>query len=110
MQELGGGAAEIPEVVDQRPRQGERRSRQKAEWSGPSAGRTRLSCFKEKTMGTPLELEHRDGIATTRTIRSEVALFPVFLNLTDRPVVLVGGGAVADEKPAELRRPARHVS
>ena len=61
-------------------------------------------------MGTQLELEHRDGIATTRTIRSEVALFPVFLNLTDRPVVLVGGGAVAYAKLGELVRAGAHVT
>ena len=61
-------------------------------------------------MSTQLELEHRDGIATTRTIASEIALFPVFLNLRDRPVVLVGGGAVAYAKLGELVRAGAHVT
>ena len=61
-------------------------------------------------MSTQLELGHRDGIATTRTTASEVALFPVFLNLRDRPVVLVGGGAVAYAKLGELVRAGAHVT
>jgi len=56
------------------------------------------------------EMEHLDGISTTRTIASEVALFPVFLNLTDRPVVLVGGGAVAFAKLGELVRAGARVT
>lgn len=35
---------------------------------------------------------------------SEAALFPVFLKLADRPVLLVGGGAVAEARLAELAR------
>jgi uroporphyrin-III C-methyltransferase/precorrin-2 dehydrogenase/sirohydrochlorin ferrochelatase len=61
-------------------------------------------------MGPQLELEHQDGIATTRSTTSEVALFPVFLNLTDRSVVLVGGGAVAYAKLGELVRAGAHVT
>jgi len=61
-------------------------------------------------MGTQLELEHRDSIATARTIAPEVVLFPVFLNLTDRPVVLVGGGAVAYAKLGELVRTGARVT
>src|SRR5262245_24942333 len=61
-------------------------------------------------MGTQLELEHRDGTVTTRTIASEVALFPVFLNLSDRPVVLGGGGTVAYARLGELVRAGAHVT
>ena len=61
-------------------------------------------------MGTQLELEDGNGIATARTIAPEIALFPVFLNLRDRPVVLVGGGAVAYAKLGELVRAGAHVT
>jgi uroporphyrin-III C-methyltransferase/precorrin-2 dehydrogenase/sirohydrochlorin ferrochelatase len=61
-------------------------------------------------MGTQLELEDRNGIAPARTIARAVALYPVFLNLTDRPVVLVGGGAVACAKLGELVRAGAHVT
>jgi uroporphyrin-III C-methyltransferase / precorrin-2 dehydrogenase / sirohydrochlorin ferrochelatase len=61
-------------------------------------------------MGTQLDLEDRNDIATARTIAPEVALFPVFLNLTDRSVVLVGGGAVAYAKLGELVRAGAHVT
>jgi siroheme synthase-like protein len=61
-------------------------------------------------MGAQLDLEDRNDIATARTIAPEVALFPVFLSLTDRPVVLVGGGAVAYGKLGELVRAGAHVT
>ena len=61
-------------------------------------------------MGTQLEVEDRNGIATAREIVRPVALFPVFLNLTDRPVVLVGGGVVAYAKLGELVRSGAHVT
>ena len=61
-------------------------------------------------MGIQLEVEHRDGIATRRTNGSEIALLPVFLNLQDRPVVLVGGGTVAYAKLGELVRTGAHVT
>ena len=41
---------------------------------------------------------------------SEAALFPVFLKLEGRPVLLVGGGAVAEARLAELARAGARVT
>jgi len=71
---------------------------------------TRLFCFKEKTMGMQLDVDNRDAMAGARVRASQAALFPVFLNLTDRAVVLVGGGAVAYAKLAELVRAGARVT
>src|SRR5262245_36656786 len=111
MQELGGGAAPIQAVVDQLPRQGERRFTTESRVVGPERGPHSAFLLQGgEDMGTQLELEHRDSIATARTIAPEVVLFPVFLNLADRPVVLVGGGAVAYAKLAELVRARARVT
>ena len=48
----------------------------------------------------------RDGISRRRRDNGEVTGFPLLLDLTGRPVVVVGGGAVAARRAAALPRPA----
>ena len=57
-----------------------------------------------------MDVDTRAGVAGARSTATEVALFPVFLNLTDRAVVLVGGGGVAYAKLAELVRAGARVT
>ncbi len=58
-------------------------------------------------MGVQFDIDRLDEKAG---VPDALALYPVFLNLTHRPVVVVGGGAVAYAKLAELVRAGARVT
>ena len=61
-------------------------------------------------MAMQLHADNRDDTASVSVIASQAALYPVFLTLADRAVVLVGGGAVAYAKLSELVRAGARVT